>query len=57
MDDLGEKASALSKISEQFQKTSRQAKRFQMWQQAKFGMAIGTVVSVGLGIFVAPIVL
>jgi len=54
LEALDEKASALSKMSKMFQKRARDAKRFQMWQQAKFGLVVGTAVTVGVGLVVIP---
>eukprot|EP00316_Scyphosphaera_apsteinii_P013779 CAMPEP_0119317812 /NCGR_PEP_ID=MMETSP1333-20130426/44443_1 /TAXON_ID=418940 /ORGANISM="Scyphosphaera apsteinii, Strain RCC1455" /LENGTH=222 /DNA_ID=CAMNT_0007323865 /DNA_START=24 /DNA_END=692 /DNA_ORIENTATION=+ len=54
---LEDKADTLSKMSRAFQQQAKNAKRFQMWQQAKFGLAVGTAVTVGVGIVVAPPIL
>ena len=51
---MDEKASALSKMSHQFHKGARAARRLQMWQQAKFGMAAGTAVTVGVAVCTVP---
>mmetsp|Transcript_33158 Transcript_33158/g.63895 ORF Transcript_33158/g.63895 Transcript_33158/m.63895 type:complete len:102 (+) Transcript_33158:1087-1392(+) len=47
-------ASTLSKMSQAFHRKARDAKRFQMWQQAKFGVAVGTAVTVGVALVVVP---
>uniref|UniRef100_A0A7S4B7C1 V-SNARE coiled-coil homology domain-containing protein n=1 Tax=Chrysotila carterae TaxID=13221 RepID=A0A7S4B7C1_CHRCT len=54
LDALDEKASTLSKMSQAFHRKARDAKRFQMWQQAKFGVAVGTAVTVGVALVVVP---
>jgi len=57
LEDLDEKASGLAKMSRAFHKQARSAKRFQMWQQAKFGAAVGTAVTVGVAVIVVPPIL
>ena len=52
--ELDEKATTLSKMGQQFQRGAMRARRFQMWQQAKFGMAAGTAVTVGVGVVTVP---
>jgi len=54
LDELEEKATFLGKMSQQFHKGARSARRFQMWQQAKFGMATGTAVTVGVAAVSVP---
>jgi hypothetical protein len=54
LDELDERADALSKVSAQFHKGARAARRLQMWQQAKFGMAAGTAVTVGVAVVTVP---
>lgn len=54
LDEMDEKASALGKMSLAFRKQATSAKRFQMWQQAKMGMAVGTAVTVGVAAVVVP---
>ncbi len=44
-------------MSKLFRSRARDAKRFQLWQQAKFGLAVGTAVTVGVAIVVVPPVL
>ena len=56
LEQLDEKATALGKMSKMFHKRTRDAKRFQMWQQAKFGIAVGTAVTAGVAVVVAPLV-
>lgn len=54
LEEMDEKASALSKMSHQFHRGARAARRIQMWQQAKFGMAAGTAVTVGVAVVTVP---
>lgn len=54
LDLLEEKATGLAKLSQQFHKRARQARRFQMWQQAKWGVAVGSVVTAGVALAVVP---
>ena len=54
LDELEEKATYLGKMSQQFHRGARAARRFQMWQQAKFGMATGTAVTVGVAVVTVP---
>lgn len=54
LEELDEKATTLSRMGEAFHKGARSARRFQMWQQAKFGMAAGTAVTVGVGVVTVP---
>jgi hypothetical protein len=54
LEELEGKATNLAKLSIQFRRRARDAKRFQLWQQAKFGLAVGTAVTVGVGVVVVP---
>jgi len=54
IEELEEKATFLGNMSRQFHKGARSARRFQMWQQAKFGMATGTAVTVGVAAVSVP---
>jgi len=54
LEDLDEKASTMSRMAQQFQKRSAAARKFQMWQQAKFGMAGGTAVTIGIAAVTVP---
>lgn len=56
LERLDEKASAMNKLSQTFRKRARDARRFQQWQNAKFGLAAGTAVTVGVVVVVAPLV-
>jgi len=57
LEDLQQKANALSNISLAFQRKARDAKRFQLWQQAKFGMVAGTAAAVAIGVLIVPAIL
>ena len=48
LDEVDEKARQMSVMARAFQRRARDAKRFQLWQQAKFGLAVGTAVTVGV---------
>lgn len=54
LDELEEKATGLAKLSKQFNKQARRAKRFQMWNNAKFGLAVGTAATVATAVVVVP---
>jgi len=54
LEDLDDKANSMSMMARQFQKRSTQARKFQMWQQAKFGMAGGTAVTLGVAAVTVP---
>ena len=44
----------MGRMAQQFQRGSRAARRFQMWQQAKLGMASGTAVTLGVAAVTVP---
>ena len=54
LDELEEKAGALATISKQFHKGARHAKRAALWSNAKFGLAVGTAVTVGVAVIATP---
>jgi len=54
---MGRKADELSAASKFLFKRARSAKRFQMWQEAKWGVALGTAATVGAAIIAIPILL
>ena len=45
----------MAKLSATFHRSAQEAKRFQMMQQAKFGMVVGTALAVGVGVLAAPV--
>lgn len=55
LDQLGERTDAMAKLSATFHRSAQEAKRFQMMQQAKFGMVVGTALAVGVGVLAAPV--
>ena len=44
----------MNRMAMRFQKSTRAARRFQMWQQAKLGMASGTAVTIAVGAVTVP---
>tara|TARA_B110001452_G_scaffold133756_1_gene111218 strand:- start:194 stop:1213 length:1020 start_codon:yes stop_codon:yes gene_type:complete len=54
---LEEGAGASSRLARTFQEQATRAKRFQMWQQAKYGAAIGGAITIGAAVLLAPIIL
>lgn len=56
LEDLDDKATALNKASRAFHKGAREAKRFHLWNNAKFGIVVGTALTVGVVAVVAPLV-
>jgi len=57
LDALDDKATNMNRMAQAFRRRARDAKRFQLWQQAKFGLVVGTAVTVGVAIVVVPPVL
>ena len=57
LDGLDEKASNMNRMAHAFRRRARDAKRFQLWQQAKFGLVVGSAITVGVAIVVVPSVL
>ena len=54
LEELDEKASSLAKVAQQFRRSARSARRYQLWSHAKMGVALGTAVTVGVGVLVVP---
>lgn len=54
LEDLQEEATRLEEMSRSFQKGARKLKRAQMWQNAKYGVVVGTAVTTGVAIIVIP---
>jgi len=54
LEELDEKATELSAMSKQFKKRADQVKRFEMWQNAKHGLMIGTAVTAGVAVITVP---
>ena len=55
--ELQEEAAGMSRLARTFQQQATKARRFQMWQQAKFGAAVGGAITVGAVVLLAPILL
>jgi len=56
LEALEEKSQEMSMLSKQFKKHATRAKRFHLWNQAKLGVAIGTVVTATAAVVVTPII-
>lgn len=54
LEELDERASELNAMSKQFKKRADQVKRFEMWQNAKHGLLIGTAVTAGVAVVTVP---
>jgi Synaptobrevin len=54
LDDMVDDATRLQQMTSVFQKRAEDVKRFQMYQNAKHGMVLGTAVAVGVGVIVVP---
>lgn len=45
LEDMQESATRLEEMGRQFRKNAKKIKRFQQWQNAKYGLAVGTAVT------------
>ena len=54
LDALSDKASAMEQMSHVFKKRARDVKRFRMWQNAKYGVFIGTLITGAVVVFIIP---
>ena len=54
LEDMQERATRLQDMGKQFKKRAKQIKRFQHWQNAKYGLAVGTAVTGVVAIVVVP---
>lgn len=54
IESLNTKSEQCNEMANAFRKRSRALKRMKMWQNAKYGMILGTAVTVGVGIIVIP---
>uniref|UniRef100_A0A7S4J1D9 V-SNARE coiled-coil homology domain-containing protein n=1 Tax=Odontella aurita TaxID=265563 RepID=A0A7S4J1D9_9STRA len=54
LEELDERATELNVMSKQFRKRAEQVKRFEMWQNAKHGLLIGTAVTAGVAVITVP---
>ena len=55
--ETGARSEGLSQLAQHFKAQATKAKRFQMWQHAKFGAVVGGAVTVGVAVLVLPILL
>lgn len=54
LEDLQEEATRLEEMSKSFQKGAKKLRRVQMWQNAKYGLVVGTAVTTGIAVIVVP---
>mmetsp|Transcript_17141 Transcript_17141/g.24233 ORF Transcript_17141/g.24233 Transcript_17141/m.24233 type:complete len:243 (+) Transcript_17141:61-789(+) len=54
LEDLQESTENLNEISKQFKKKAKQIKKFKAWQNAKYGLVLGTAVTGGIAIVTIP---
>lgn len=54
IESLEEQAEQLKKMSSVFKKKSKQLKRMQQWQNAKYGVVLGTAITGAVGALVIP---
>jgi len=54
LDALGDKASKMEQVSHVFKKRARDVKRFHMWQNAKHGVVVGTLITGVVAVIVVP---
>jgi tetrahydromethanopterin S-methyltransferase subunit B len=54
LEDMQERATRLQDMGKQFKKRAKQIKRFQHWQNAKYGLVVGTAVTGVVAIVVVP---
>lgn len=54
LEDLQEEATRLEEMSRSFKKGATKLRRVQMWQNAKYGLVVGTAVTTGIAVIVVP---
>lgn len=54
LEDLQEEATRLEEMSKSFKKGAKKIRRVQMWQNAKYGLVVGTAVTAGVAVIVVP---
>jgi len=54
LEDLNEEATRLEEMSRGFRKSAKKLKRVQMWQNAKYGLVVGTAVTGAVAVIVVP---
>lgn len=57
LETLEQKTNVLGQMAATFHRQARRAKRFQLWQQAKFGVAVGAAVAVGVSVIAVPAII
>ena len=56
LETLEARSEGLSQLAQHFKAQATKAKRFQMWQHAKFGAVVGGAVTVGVAVLVLPVI-
>jgi tetrahydromethanopterin S-methyltransferase subunit B len=54
LEDLNEQATRLEEMSMSFKKGAKKLRRVQMWQNAKYGLVVGTAVTGVVAVIVIP---
>jgi tetrahydromethanopterin S-methyltransferase subunit B len=54
LEDLNEQATRLEEMSKSFKKGAKKLRRVQMWQNAKYGLVVGTAVTGVVAVIVIP---
>lgn len=54
IEDLQREATRLEEMSRSFQKGAKKLRRVQMWQNAKYGLVVGTAVTGAIAVIVVP---
>ena len=56
LEALEARSEGLSQLAQHFKAQATKAKRFQMWQHAKYGAVLGGAVTVGVAVLVLPVI-
>ena len=56
LEALEARSEGLSQLAQHFKAQATKAKRFQMWQHAKYGAVVGGAVTVGVAVLVLPVI-
>lgn len=54
MEDLNEEATRLEEMTKSFKKSAKRIRKVQMWQNAKYGLVVGTAVTGVVAVIVVP---
>lgn len=54
LEDLQQEANRLEEMSRSFKKGAKKLRRVQMWQNAKYGLVVGSAVTAGVAVIVVP---